>query len=319
MGSKNIEKLIAYYAVAIIILNYKDIKKLIIIGVPILAVGFVEIIYRVYDVRLSMVLCMAISLFIVSTLIITIKNKKELKLKYYILPAIVVLCMGLVYNIYNSHYVRNKDLREILERKIIANGGEEGRANAISDIGVGSRVYAYIGNIKNKNLKDIDKLKNLDSITITGKIFNGNGLKKLENLQKIRLIDPSKETLKFINGIESVKILYLSGSSYTNEYGDFRFRNLSNIEEVIISDISIKNLRVIEELSTVKEIFIFDDIESLDGIENLKNLEVLKCSYVDNIDAIFKNKSIKTVIYIDDRMLEYKDVLYEHGIELVKW
>ncbi len=113
-------------------------------------------------------------------------------------------------------------------------------------------------NLNNKNIDDIEKIKNLGNLTDLKKIYlNYNKIKSFKGLEKLK----------------ELKSLHLQGNMITKIDDLFKLKKL---EFLYLNNNEILKIKGINALSNLKSLLIFDNqISVIENLENLSNLEVL--------------------------------------------
>ena len=246
--------------------------------------------------------------------IISLHNRKDEKanLKSLIIIGMfsILFLSNILYN--NQYYISNPQLRNHLHSKTGSSRAEEELVLDITSIYIG-------GSSRITNLKDIEKFKNLKEIYIDGHARNIDGLFELEKLDYIAFYFYESNILYSINNFKNLKSLKLEFFPSIKE--DFILSDMPNLEKLYISGDYIGNIDFMGKLNNLQLLYLdMMELKNIDTVQNLKSLRVLELYQVNiyNIDGILLNDSIEEIHYHNSNITDYKEVLKEKGIKLVR-
>jgi internalin A len=187
---------------------------------------------------------------------------------------------------------------------------------------------------ENHDIKpDLNNLPNIETLVFK---YNNSirNLNHLENLKDLLVIGLKTNDCSFLSGLDNLKMLRLSGGSFSNLNGieDSRLLNRidinynSNIEDIsIINKLSsleilniekcnkLKDYNILSGNNSIKELFI-DRLDSLTFIPSMEKLE--KINFWDcrdgNINYLLESNTLKNINYYPNKKH------YTHKLEEIK-
>lgn len=131
-------------------------------------------------------------------------------------------------------------------------------------------------NIEGGKLRDLLKIKNLESVTILWlwdvEIDDNDKLKNFPNLYDLSISKEELADLSLIKEVKKLRSLYLSDCMIESLDG---IENLQNLESLTFDHTEVKNIEKIKELKSLKEIELWvSKVDNLDLLKNLPNIKL---------------------------------------------
>lgn len=222
---------------------------------------------------------------------------------YCVLGIFIVLFWGgRIYN--NSFYIPNYQLRRYVNNHCQIEGTLEEKAKNLISLERKSWL---------KDLRNIDKLPNLQQVILPNKAVNLEGLLELKELSFLTINQSYSRVLNNLNSFPHLQTLCLNLSEDSPR--TFVLNGSCSLKRLYVDNITNDQIGYLPEVKFLR-IYSHEKI-NLDFSENLPSLESLTVFFTDieDIDDILKNKNLKEFTYYSHDNIDYSEFLKEHGIE----
>jgi len=164
-------------------------------------------------------------------------------------------------------------------------------------------IYNDILHLSNKEIKDIDDIKNLEKLTNLKELYlNGNKIseiKGLEKLTKLEVLDLSENQITEIKGLNSLKDLTFL-DLYKNLITEIKgLDKLANLKDLHIGQCGIYNMKSLDNLKNLETLDIEGTkITEIKNLENLSNLQTLflssnQISFIKGLGSLTKLRQLE--------------------------
>ncbi len=149
-----------------------------------------------------------------------------------------------------------------------------------------------------KMVVNINRIDEIEDITIGEKVVDITGISKLYNLNEVNINYSDVEDITEIGNLQNLKSLYVYNSK---KIADIQaLKNNSNLAEVFLNGCSVRDISPLKDLPKLESVDIgnteITDISCLENNKNIKMLDIWDISKIANIGKLLDNRNLETQI-----------------------